>query len=124
MEILATYETFQLHLSAYFRGTILNMQESTLCYHSARTWLFCACILGCAVGKSQQTLESASSDGKALPLPTKREARYGRSLELILINFNYRETRLIFWHVREQNIENHYPNINLNNKRLSIRQPF
>jgi len=41
LEILATYETFQLHLSAYHWGTTPDMQDSTLRYRSARTWLFC-----------------------------------------------------------------------------------
>lgn len=45
------------------------------------------CILGGAVGRSQQTLESASADGEAPHLPLNRKADYRGSLGLILIKF-------------------------------------
>ncbi len=85
MEILATYETFQLHLSAYFRGTTLNMQESTLRYRSARTWLFCLYFSGAMFESQQQPFKNtAAVERLTSPAKFANALNYSRSLRLTL----------------------------------------
>ncbi len=84
MEILATYETFQLHLSAYFRGTTLNMQESTLRYRSARTWLFCLYFSGTMFESQQPFKNTAAVERLTSPAKFANALNYSRSLRLTL----------------------------------------
>jgi tetratricopeptide (TPR) repeat protein len=84
MEILATYETFQLYLSAYFRGTTLNMQESTLRYRSARTWLFCLYFSGTMFESQQPFKNTAAIERLTSPAKFANALNYSRSLRLTL----------------------------------------